>query len=47
MGPIALGGDIQGLLVREPSDGSWMRSNLEAGGQPLYSINWIRVSRRE
>ena len=35
-------GTSNDLLVREPGDGSWATSNLEAGGQPLYGINWIR-----
>jgi signal transduction histidine kinase/ligand-binding sensor domain-containing protein len=34
-------GTSQRLLLREP-DGSWKVSNLEAGSQPLYGINWIR-----
>jgi signal transduction histidine kinase len=35
-------GTAQGLQVREPSDGSWVPTHLEAGGQPLYGITWIR-----
>jgi signal transduction histidine kinase/ligand-binding sensor domain-containing protein len=35
-------GTSQNLLVREPRDGTWATSNLEAGGQLLYGINWVR-----
>ena len=35
-------GTSQGLEVREPERGTWSTMGLEAGGQPLYSITWIR-----
>ncbi len=35
-------GSSQRLLVNDPADGSWSSLDLEAGGQPLYGITWIR-----
>ncbi len=35
-------GSSQSLLVNDPANGSWSSLDLEAGGQPLYGITWIR-----
>lgn len=35
-------GTSQSLQVREPRKGTWSTLGLEAGGQELYSINWVR-----
>ncbi len=35
-------GTSQSLQIRDPHDGSWAAATLEAGGQPLYGITWIR-----
>ncbi len=35
-------GTSQSLQVREPRKGTWSNLGLEAGGQELNSINWIR-----
>ncbi len=35
-------GTSQNLLVNDPVDGSWSNLDLEADGQPLYGITWIR-----
>ena len=35
-------GTSQSLMVNDPSDGSWTNLDLEADGQPLYGITWIR-----
>jgi signal transduction histidine kinase/ligand-binding sensor domain-containing protein len=35
-------GTSQSLLLREPENGTWMYPDLEAAGQPLYGITWIR-----
>jgi len=36
-------GTSQGLQVRDLDHGTWSTMGLEAGGQPLYSITWIRA----
>ena len=38
-------GTAQSLMVRDPAKGTWSSLGLEAGGQPLYSITWIRSLR--
>jgi len=35
-------GTSQNLLVRDPRTGAWSTLGLEAGGQALYSVTWIR-----